>query len=357
MKRNKLDFIFIACLFLLALSSVIFLHPRLDGDGMSYITSIGVLHGEVPDVSFVPTRILTTIGGLVSIDFLSVFFGSLLNAWLFLNVCLYFGVGLVFYALIKKVQGSHVAAFLSALFCMASYGAVVFGLTYLMDIGGWLAYAVCLFFLYSYSTSGRERDLMLAALAVGIGGLFKEYAFLGAVAIAASVISGHWGNVRGIISRGIKTALIALGPITIVWLLVFAHFHYSYADWFSHNRSFYVYNSRIIEYIKSLGSLVNLLAFPFLVGACVIIKDWKNIEPRLKTFIASWFLSFLPIFFWPAITQRILFITVPFIVLISSFAFKKYQKYWYWFLLILIPYILATFFMDSYILGAVNLPF
>ncbi len=341
----------------LACSSVGFLKPQVVADSPSYIQSIGVLDGAHPPTDFIPNRILTSFGALKLVDGLSRATGDIPHAWLLLNVCLYIAFGGALYMLLRRIFASDRVAFLGGLFCIGSYGAVVFGLNYMMDVGGWMFYALSLWFLYSYSQSRKTRDLILSALMVGIGGLFKEYAFLGAVALGAFVVLDSWPSVRAIAKRALMTAPVALAPVALVYVFVYARFGYTYADWFAFNHSYYVYASRAIEYIKASGSLVNFLAFAFLAGAYALVREWKGIDIRLKRFFGAWAISIVPILFWPAITQRILFITVPFISAIACFAFKRYEKRWYIFAALLVLYVLAAFFMDSYILKAVSLPF
>ncbi len=333
----------------------IFLGPHHMGDTDTYLTGMGVLSGAPVPHDFLPNRILTTFLGIESVNVLAAISGDVSVSWFFLNTLLYMLAANFFFKLLARIFQDEKVAFIGTVFLAANYGFLLFGLNYLMDIGGWAFYIFSIYFLFKYSQTKRNADLLYAALMVGIGGLFKEYAFLGAVAIAVFVIIEDRKNIRQLFRKALQTASIALVPTLILYVYVYHRFGYTYLDWFGSNREHYVYVSRFIEYIKSLGSLYNFLAFPVLGGLWVIFKKWKEMGSELKSFLIATAVSFLPIFFWPAITQRILTISVPFAIIVSGFAFKRWQKLWWLWGTILVLYGIMTFLMDSYVLNAVNL--
>lgn len=362
-RKNKWLVGFIVCLAVLIVLFTRFLGPNILGDTPSYIDAMNVLAGHAPSAGFIPNRIITTFGPMELIRGLAPIFGGTYPAWFYLNVVLYLIGCIVLFKLLYGFFDSGATAFFGGLFLASSYGFFLFGLHYLMDVGGLAFYVCSLYFLSRYARSRSWRDILLSALMIGVGGLFKEYAFLAAVGIAVYLIVEAWPGLKTVsgwksfASKGIATGAIAMAPAAILYIWAFHHFGYTYADWFGANATHYIYHSRITEYIKSLGSLYNFLALIVLGGLYVVIKQWKTIESRLRIFLVSAAASFLPIFCWPAITQRILTATVPFAIIIAGFAFKRWQKLWWLWAALLVMYALATFFMDSYILKAVNLPF
>ena len=359
--KNKIfKLVLLACLVGLVLASVFVLKPSIDpnGDGPSYLKAMEVLKSGAPP-DFVPNRILTTALGLWVITFISSIVGSVVSGWFVWNLSLYFLLAVAFYNLVARLFEDEKVALLSTLFLASNYAMANFGLGFFMDIGGWAFYIFSIYFLFLYSETKSRKMLLLSALMVGVGGLFKEYAFLGAIPIFCYLVYEHFPSPKKIIRSGLLPAAIVLVPTFVLHFYVYQKFGYTYLDWLSSNQDYYVYASRISEYIKSLGSLVNLLALPFIFGLYHFIKNGVEIMPekKNKVFVLSLFVSILPIFFWPAITQRILFIIVPFLITLSAFAFKRYQKHWYVFLILLIPYILLSFTMNSFILPLINLPF
>lgn len=340
----------------LSLLFVCFRGPNILGDTPSYIQAIHVLEGQPIPTDFIPNRLLTTFGGLEVMRLLSVVFGGIYPAWFFINLALYILSAIVFFKLLEHLFDSGPVAYLGALFLAGNYGYFIFGLNYLLDIGGWAFYIFSIYFLYRYSKSHKTSDIIWSAAMVGIGGLFKEYAFLGAVAIAVYLVIENRRAWKTLVLRGLHTGIIALLPIIILYIYIYNHFGYTYLDWLGFNSGYYTYHSRIVEYVKAFGSLLNFLAFMVIGGVWILKKRWNEIGGEVRLFVCSILVSFLPIFFWPAITQRIITITVPCMVIISCFFFKKYETRWFLFVPVLILYVLATFFMDSYILGAVHLP-
>jgi glycosyltransferase involved in cell wall biosynthesis len=334
----------------------VFLGPNELGDTPTYIAAVDVLKGGAPAVSFVPNRLLTTPLPLLFISL----FGDPYLGWFFMNALLFMLASIFFWKLLVQVFKSGPVAYLGALLLSANYGFLVFSLNFSMDIGGWAFYIFSLYLLWRYAHTKRVGYIFGSAVMIGIGGLFKEYGFLGAVAIAAYLItevSLRKISLTSFIKRAIGTAAIALLPTIILYLVIYLKFDYTYADWLGSNSEYYVYASRIKEFIKALGSLHNVLGLLALGGVWAFWKARREVATETKTFLFAALVSCLPIFFWPAITQRILVPTVPIAILFAGFLFKRFERWAYVFLPVIALYILATFFMDSFILGAVNLPF
>lgn len=342
---------------LIALSFYISTASINGGDSATYKEAVDILLGATPSADFVPNRILTTFLPLKFVAFSNGIFGNVTTGWILMNLLLYFGLVVCFYKILQLLFQSDRVAFVGGLFLAGSYAMISFGLNYLMDIGGWTFYVFSFYFTIRYVFSSRRIDLIYASGLVGIGALFKEYAFLAIIPIGVVVL---WQNRKNIL-MGFKIlmlpALLSVVPLLLVYLYVYKIFDYTYLDWFGKNQVTYVYSSRIVEYIKSLGALFNMLAFPSLFGGTILLKEWKSVDERLRLVIVAGVFSVLPVFFWPAITERILFITIPVSIIIAGLFFKKYEKYFWIQITLLALYFLLNFFMDSYVLNAVNLSF
>lgn len=356
---TKSNIYYILCLGIIILLSVFILKPDLvtQGDSPSYIEAIHVLNTGIAPQGFVPNRILTTFLGLETVRVLSSVFGSITFSWLFMNIVFYFIICVLFYRIILILTKSDKTAFISGLFLASNYSLVSFGINYLMDAGGWAFYIISTYLLLKYVESSERRYLWYSALAVGVGGLFKEYAFLGFIPTIVFLFYDNYSYFFKFLRKTFILGLVTIIPTILLYFYVYARFGYTYLDWLGFNKEYYVYSSRILEYVKSLGSLFNMLAILVLGGLYTLFFNRSNmIEDKYKVYIISIASSIAPIFFWPAITQRILFVTVPFGVLLASFFIKKYEKHWYILIPILCVYIICSFFMTS-ILDIVNLPF
>ncbi|MEK7062445.1 MAG: glycosyltransferase family 39 protein, partial [Patescibacteria group bacterium] len=305
--------------------------------------------------NFTPNRILTTFLGLEAAILFSKILGSI-NGWLVMNILFYFASCILFFNLLLKIYDSQKTALIGTLFLASNYAMLRFGLNFLMDLGGWMFYLTSLFFVWSYLENNKRKDILFASVMVGVGGLFKEYAFLGFLPIIGILLYENYRQFFVFLKKSVVPVLIMFVPTTILHLFVYFKFNYTYLDWLNSNQEHYIYSSRALEYIKSFGSLLNVLGILFIFGIYFIWRERKTFNQNIKIFVTLVGISILPIFFWPAITQRILFITTPFVILISAFLIKKYQKYWFAFIPVLILYLLASFFMDSYILPNFNLP-
>lgn len=356
--EKKMVLIVLFLMLFLASISFGFLKPDLAKDSTIVLDTIDFIDKGTASSYFWPVRLVTSSLYVLSILLFSKIFGSILFSWILLNFIFYVLTGVFFYLILEKVFRDKKTALVGTFFLNANYAMVVFGLTYLVDIGGWFFYILSLYCLLNYTEKREDKWLLLSAASVGMGGLFKEYAFQGFIAIFILLVYENYSSLLKIAKRIFWPAVISFLPAFMVFAYVFIEFDYSYFDWFARAELADVYKSRIIEYVKSIGSLLNFLLIIFGGGLYYLWKEGRKlVEGNFFPFIIAVIISALPAFIWPAITQRILFIIVPAIVIVSCFLVKKINKFWYALVPVLLIYYLSSLFMDSYILDAVNLPF
>lgn len=356
---NKTDKYFLVlgiCIITLVFCSFFFLQPQVAGDSITYLNAIDFLKTGKTGENFMPNRIITNFGALYVIISLSKIFGSTTGVWLALNAAFYAVSSFIFYKLLLLIFENNKTAFLGTLFLSGNYSFIWFGPNFLMDVGGWMFYIISLLFTFRYSKFNNRKDLLLASLSVGMGGLFKEYALLGIIPIFAFLVYENRKDFAVMAKKGILPVILCFLPIVIVYAYAYFRLEYTYFDWFGVALEKYEYKSRIIEYIKSFGSLLNFLGILFIAGLWTFWRQIKILDRKIEVFVLSTVASVLPAFLWPAITQRVLFITVPAVIIIACFFFKKYENYFHWYIPILTVYVLASFFMDLFILDFVNLP-
>lgn len=354
--KDKFKISLFFLLIFLAGFSIYALEPKISGDGVSYVDGIEVLKTGVEPLGFTPYRIITTYLGLQSIRVIDVVVNDIALSWLLMNSLFYILAGLFFYSLLQRIFLDSKTAFLGTLFLSTNYAILVFGLSNLMDMGGWFFYIASLYYSYRYLEDKENKWLWIASAIVGIGGLFKEYAFLAYVVILGAVIFTEWKNWKEVVKKIFLTGLLAFVPIIVMNIYSFYVYHYTYLSWYS-NQDAYSYQNKIVEYIKSFGSLFNFGWFLFLPGIYILFKRTKEVfhDPRLL-FIWLVILSSCVVFVWPVVT-RVLFITVPALVLVSSIFIKSIHKSQYLIVGFLVVYTLINYFMDSYVLNFVSLPF
>ncbi len=363
--KDKYKILLLFILIFLSVFSVYALNPKIEGDSLLYVNSIEVLETGVQPTGFIPMMILTTYLGLKLIMFFNFFTGSIATSWSIVNALLYITMGLFFYSLLKRFIKDTQVAFISALFFITNYAAVSFGLAFMMDIGGWAAYVASIYFSYRYlenESLDNNKWLYASSIAIGIGGLYKEYAFVAYVVLWGILVFKNWRQWGKIFWKSVATLSIALGPFFVMNIYTYFYFdQYTYIDWFMHNQHTYTYQNRLVEFIKSFGSIYNF-AWPLFLGGFYMllvqtreIFRTKNID---KNILFLWLVvaSGFSVLLWPVVT-RVLFITMPGIILISSLFVKKIEKNIFIIAPILVVYIIASFLMDAFILDFVNLPF
>lgn len=357
---------FAACLVILATLSLYFFPHVIQGDAVSYVNAMQMLAGEVPtsfagEVSSAPVvahRMLTTILSIQTVRVFSALFGSIKVGWLVWDTILFFAISILFYQLLARLFESSRIAFLGGIFFVGNYAMLTSGLGFFMDIGGWFFYILSIFLLLTYIDSGKYRDIFLSALAIAVGGLFKENALVAAIPLTVILLYENWGMPVKFLSRSIPLGLMVLIPLAIQHTYIYLQYGYTYASWIRLTGTYH-YSSRVVEYMKSLGSLLTFLAPVTLLGAITFIRPSAefSLDIKRRFFIVSVLVSSLPAVLWLAITQRVLFMVVPGCILFACVFIKRYERYWYAFLPVVLFYVLAGFFMDSFILTVVNLPF
>lgn len=343
-----------------ACASVAYLKPAPVGDTPSYVEAMSVLLGGETPQDFTPNRILTTPLSLVLVLAFAPLFG-LLHGWLVLNTLFLIVFALASLYLLKELFKDERTALLGALFLIGNYAVVAFGPAYLMDMGSWAALMLALLFSIRFIRTRTDSDILYAAAAVGVGTLLKEYAILGGIGIAVALTYEcirRYPRFMHAIGLAVTSAAIALIPVAVIHFEVYRHFQYTYLDWMHYNRDAYHYSSRIVEYVKALGSLMNVLALASLAGLAVFFGRIRRGEIPAGSIAATAavLLTGIPAFVWGGITQRVLFVLVPAAVVFACFFFDRYRARWVWFLPFVALYVAISFLMDPVILPAVNLP-
>lgn len=349
-------------------TGTLFAYERvIDGDAVGYANAVRVYQGEV-ELNIPPGltentidvvtahRILTTFLGIEAVRIFSEIAGSLIAGWVAWDILLFFGVSIVFYRLLERFFQSPKVALIGGLFFAGNYSMVSQGLALFMDIGGWFFYVLSLYWLYRYIESGSYRDVFFAALAIAVGGFFKENSFVAFIPIALVLLYENYRTPLLYLKRIIPLGLLIAIPMIALHIAIYLKYEYVYTYWIRLAGTF-VYPSIIAEYIKSIGSLLTFLAPISLVGAILLVRRIGfTVDAKRLVYIASIMISTIPAIMWPAITQRVLFLILPWVIILAGFFIKRYERFWYAFLPVLGVYILAAFTMDSFILDFVNLP-
>ncbi len=359
---------YIVCLIVIASLSLYFLPHILQGDALSYVYaakaySQGVhlnvdLSGEISPEIVAVHRMLTTTLGIQTLRFFAAIAGSFEIGWLLMDTVLFFGGSIVLYLLLARFYESERVAFVGGLFYAGNYSMLSQGMGYFMDIGGWFFYLLALLLTFHYIESSRYRTLVIAALVIAVGGFFKENAYMASIPIGAILLFEYYKQPLTFLAKSVPLAVLVVGPAVLQHLHIYRVYGYTYEYWIHVSQDFYEYSSLIVEYIKSFGSLLTFLAPVALVGAYEFVRRFfdPTFSNKKKVFLVSVLASSIPAVLWPAITQRVIFLAVPGLILLAGLCIKRFEQFWYAFLPLIFLYVLAALTMDSFILNYVNLP-
>lgn len=357
---------FFIALVIIATSAAAVFTRVVDGDAVGYANAVKVyqgtahleisqgLTGNILDI-VTAHRILTTALGIKAVQIFSEMFDSLIVGWVVWDTLLFFAVSITFYLFLERFFKSSRVALIGGLFFAGNYSMVAQGLGLFMDIGGWFFYILSLYWLYVYIESGRYRDVFLSALAIAIGGFFKENTFVASIPLAVVLLFEYHRSLLTFLKRSIPLGILIVVPTAIFHMAIYLKYGYVYTYWIRLAGTL-EYSSIISEYVKSFGSLLSFLAPVALIGAVILWRERAHLDAKRLVFLTGVIISTFPAIMWPAITQRVLFLVLPWVIILAGFCIKRYERHWYAFLPILVVYILAAFSMDAFILDFVNLP-
>ena len=321
------------------------------GDTEGYVEATRFIKTGVTTMSgWYPNHLLTNFAYLHYLIFFEKF-GNIYLGWIILNSLFYILSGFILYKIIYRIFNSDGVALIGTTLFLGNYAAITFGLHYLTDMGSWMFYLAAAYFALEYAYTERYKFIYYASIMTGIGGLFKEYA-LGGYAITVGVIT-YMAYARGkkFMSPFVLATMISFVPFTLVQIYVYLQYHYSYLDWVRSPHSSSGYDSKIVEHIKVLIYLFNFAYTLFFYSAYLIYKNYKKyFDQRTLVYLCIVFISASPIFLWPGITERLDFVVVPFMILVSCVAVKEHEDRLTWFLPLGVIYLVTSFCMDAYIL-------
>ena len=350
--RSKYFLIFSLTIINLFIALYVVKMPLWSSDSETYLSAMQYLQGE--KISEMPlNRLVTTPLMLFSSIFASTFVGSLYGGMLAVNILFYFLIIYAFYKLVLEIYKDSRTAILSSVLFFSSYGLYTFGATYTTDIGGWFFFVLgSLFAVKYFKNHNNKKFFYLTVLSAGVGVLFKEYGALGMISLGMLILLSQMSFSKKIKEIVIAGLLFSVIPI-IFNILFFLKFNYSYLDWYFYNVEAFTPMYNFTIFAKVLG-WVFLAGWPIFIFGLLQEKKFFN-KDRAKILLALLPAS-LAFLAWPALTQRIAFILVPWLALISGFGLTKIKSK-YILITILILYIIINHGIEPYLIKLINLPF
>ena len=321
---------------------------QLNGDAPSYLAAMQLIQGQDYDQNFLgeetelmlKTRILTTPAMLYFSILAGRIFGGEYQGMFFINLIFYFLIIWVFYELVKAIYKDQRVALIASVLFFANYCLINYGITYRTDLGGWFFFILAAFLAIKYFNNPQNRKFFfLSILASSVGVLFKEYGALGLVPLIILILFlplTLWQKIK----QSIKVAvLFSILPV-LYYVFVYLKFGFSYLDRYLYAIDATIYNTQQPGINWSIILLIKVLGWLFLIGWPIFLyglyQEYKNFDSKRFKVLLALLPSSLAFLAWPGLTQRIAFIFVPLLSMVSAFGLSKLKNKYVVILLLLI---------------------
>ena len=339
---------------------------ELNGDAPTYLAAMQFLQGKEVDQSLcgedtdilVKTRILTTPLMLYGSIFFSKFTGSEYKGMFLINIIFYFLIIYVFYELVYLIYKNSQIALLSSILFFGNYCLYHYGTTYRTDIGGWFFFLLATLLAVKYfKNSESNKFYYLAILSASIGVLFKEYGALGMIPLGILILFLP-NNFFSKLFKILKAAFLFLIIPGLYHLFIYLQYGFSYLDWYGFSYSGVINNPSAPGIDWSILLLAKVLGWLFLVGwpifAWGLYQEYKNFDKQRAKILLAILPASLSFLAWPGLTQRIAFILVPWLAMISGYGLSKIKSK-YLIVFIVVLYMLVGYLTRPWLLQMINL--
>lgn len=298
-------------------------------DTPSYIEHIRLFQGR--EVNIHPWRMLTPLGPILALPF--EFLGE--GAGLIIqNIIFYFLGTYLIFRIIELITGDKKQALWGAILFVAALPIILFGLSYLTDMGAWFFYLFSLYLTLLYLRNKDEKLVVINGLFSGAGVLMKANAGLGILFFPIMIFLFSQFNFKKKIMKILKFGLAFLLPVVAFQIFSSNVFHYNLLSGYSFNQEEYsirewsrqpgsvYYNLGGLaifayaytgEFLKSFGIIGLLFSLIGLWRECL-----QRNKERIKVYLAllPFSLSFL---IYPPTDSRFAFIAAPLLIILATY--------------------------------------
>jgi len=358
---NKFKILLFSLLIINLIIAFVFVKTPLkeNGDMSSYLEAMNFLQKKPYTEDFMINRVLNVPLMLYSSMFFGYFASSNQTGMMIVNLIFYFLIVCVFYRIVELIYQSRKVALLASILFFANYCMFSYGTTYRVDMGGWFFFLLTTLFAIKYYQSQLQdkKYFLYAILAAAIGILFKEYGALGMISLGLLILFSQIS-----FKDKIKKILQAAGLFIIIpglyYLFFYLKFNYSYFNWYFQIANLYIANPDAPASNYNIVLLIKVLGWLFLAGWPIFLwgvyQQWKDYDKKRIICLAALLPASLTFLAWPALTQRIAFIFVPWLVLIASFGLSKIKNRYIVIIVILI-YASINYLTRPWLLSMINL--
>lgn len=338
----------------------------LNGDAPSYLGAMNVLQGKDFDRAaygadtgiLVKMRILTTPLMLYGSIFAGKLVGGEYNGMFLINIVFYFLIIFVFYNLVEAVYADRLTAFLATILFFANYCLYNYGTTFRTDLGGWFFFLLaCLWAVKYYKEPSKEKYFYWAIVSSSVGVLFKEYGALGMIILGILIFFLPAGF-KEKFGKILKAAVLFLIIPGLYYWFIYCRFNFSYLDLYKFALTKTIYNPVSPGMDWSAVLLVKVLAWLYSVGWLIFLwgvyQEYKNFDKTRAKILLAILPASLSFLAWPSLTQRIAFIFVPWLAMVSGFGLSKIKAK-YLVVLILLAYVVFNYLTRPWLMQWINI--
>ncbi len=332
--------------------------PR--GDAYSYRDGMLFFQGLPTEDPAPYNRLLTSPLMLYSSLAVSFITGGLFKGLLTINLIFYLLIIYVFYQLALRLYSEKRVAIYASLLLFSNYVMFNYGTNFIADLPGWFFFVLATFCIIQYVYKPQEKKWFWFSIAASsIGFLFKEFAILGLVNVLCILLVARAIPLRAKIKE-MFIACISWLPIPLMYHLYFyCTYKFSYLDWYTHNIQTYITNPESQAAQYSVVLIIKVVGWLYVAGWPIFLYGaWKELvqqnRERLKLLLAliPGSCAFLA---WPSLNQRVAFVLVPLLALVSGFGLSKIRSRSIA-ILYIIMYIVTAYSMRI-LMRTINLPF
>lgn len=303
----------------------------VSNDSVSYFTTGLFLAGE-PGGVLQPHRILKPLGPYLAYRAGEVMGIGIERGLIAINILFYVLSAWTCWMLFRRLLREPAGAFFASVLYLGGYPLLLYGITYLTDMGAWFWNLAAIFFIVQYVETRRRGDAFLAGLATGVGLLWKEYAVVPALVFLILLIT----DARLIWRERIKALTFFCVPIAFTFLVwqvcIWLAYGVTYASWYQTGGVSH-YKWRDVPFIfKSLAGV-------FLAGWALVYPGYRLIREKGSAFARRFVCILLPaslvFLFWQSVSSRLYFVAaVPLSLFAGAYLGDLYARHsrWAWLL-------------------------
>ncbi len=316
--RLALGLVLLICA-LAAFGKLHYLGTTPSGDYAEYIDSAKLLSGISAPVH--PARLLKPLAPLGVA--LAAPLTGFPTAFIFEVVLGYFIFAIMLYALGYAFFGMRREALFVALLGTLSYPMLRYGLDLYTETGAMAFYCLALLLTLWYLKNSSRKLVILSALSVGIGFLWKEYSVVTGL-IFFLILCFEAVETREKIRRLVLFSTIALVPTLAVQLWVYLGYHYTYLDWYFTGGANGYGRVTLFDISKSLFAILGF-AWLWVPIGLMRVRELTPVQKRLLSFaLVPPFIALL----WGFVSSRLFLPIAPAFLLLAVLGVKVLPKWW-----------------------------